>query len=177
MAASRFEQACAAQEVFLVSINKAGVTPFQLTDIRCLGATDLNGSTVVVIISPWGAAMANIGPRPSLQNEDQATGDSWVHRAMGTLNTLRQLHSNLFGPDVSVYGVLVQAIYQGELALPDQVRIIRNQLESWNIPTHYGQYQVQPSSQPREPGQGTVLVDGRDGYPSVWANDLLVFEL
>ena len=71
--------------------------------------------------------MANISPRPSPENEEQATGDGWVHSAMGTLNTLLQVHSDLFRFDFPIYGVLVQAIYQVEQELREQVSIVENQ--------------------------------------------------
>lgn len=176
MAAGKLEQACAAHEVFLVGMNKVRGLPFDLnlTGIQCLGAGDLNGSTVVVVVSPKGAAMANIAPRPSPSDENQATGDNWVHAAMGTLSTLLQLHPEQFSPDIPKYAVIVYAMYQGAVALPDQVTIIGNYLRSWNMPIYNGRYQVQHSSQPRRPGQGTVLVDGRGQSLDVWVEDVCV---
>ncbi|KAF6230688.1 hypothetical protein HO173_011040 [Letharia columbiana] len=153
-------------------MDQVGFLRFTANGKSCLGTSDLNSCTAVAIVSSKAAILAHIAPRPSDRNKSQATGDDHVKAKMKEVRDLLVEHQSDFTNQGSD-GVLVYAVYQGKVALEDQVKIIGAQLNAWKLPTTPVRYQVLEAKQDRGPAKGTVLIDARGQKPVVWVEDTL----
>lgn len=156
----------------VVKMNSVEYMRFQPGGKIFLGTEDLNGCTAVVIVSKNAAILAHISPRPSGQNTNQATGDTHVKAKMQQLRNLLGQHLNDFKQGTG--GVVVYAVYMGEVALRDQKDIIEAQFKSWKLPFQSASYPVLQPGAPRPPAKGTVLVDAGGEAPVVWVEDKAV---
>ncbi|KAL9123525.1 MAG: hypothetical protein Q9217_007045 [Psora testacea] len=157
------------KQLQVVKMNKVEYMRFQPGGKIFLGTEDLNGCTAVVIVSKNAAILGHISPRPSEQNTNQATGDAHVEAKMQELRTLLGQHLNEFKQGTG--GVVVYAIYMGEVALKDQKSIIEAHFKSLKLPFQSASYPVLKPGQLRPPGKGTVIVDAGGEAPVVWVED------
>lgn len=162
-------QAEASLRVLVVAMDDVQLAAFNQR-LTAIGTRDLAGCSVVTITSPYGAILAHIPPLPSMTGDSNA-GDQHVQRMMDRVRALYNQHRNYF-PATNTF--VVCAVYEGEVALPDQKRIIETNVQQMGLtfrPVHY----VTPRD-PLNPGQGTVLVDAmnRSGeMPAVYVEDRL----
>lgn len=134
-----------------------------------LGTEDLNGCTAVVIVSKDATILGHISPRPSGQNTSQATGDAHVRAKMQELSALLSQHLSEFKQGTG--GVVVYAIYMGEVALTDQKKIVEDQFKSWKLPFNSVSYPILKPGEPRPPAKGIVLIDAGGEAPVIWVED------
>lgn len=169
MAPSLLEQAQRLGFLELVDMDVVKVLPFGTSGPKCLGANDLSSCTVVAIVSRAGAILAHIAPRQPDGDPYEASGDDHAVMMMDCMKSALKQHQNRFH-DQGAYSIVIYGVYQGAVALEDQVGIISRRLASWGLPPRYVGYEVLPASQ-RGPAGGTVLVDGRGSRPVVWVED------
>ena len=172
MAPSKLDIARQDNQLQVVKMNNIGYMRFQSGGKTFLGTEDLNGCTVVVIVSKDAAILGHISPRPSEQNTSEATGDAHVRSKMQELRTLLGQHLSDFKQGTG--GIVVYAIYMGEIALTDQKKIIEDQFKSWKLPFKSVSYPVLKLEVPRPPAKGTVLIDAGGEAPVIWVEDKAV---
>lgn len=170
--AGLFAAALEANKALEVGMDKAEFVPFEKQGICCVGTRYLNSCSVTLLVSPFGAILAHIPPRPTLSSSDPRdpfAGDRHVEEMMEMVASLHAKHKNYFPPKKSA--LVVSALYQGEVALPDQRAIMSQSSERMGVIPNSAFYSVLKSSDPRRPGQGTVFVDGRGEKPVVYVED------
>lgn len=69
---------------------------------------------------------------------------------------------------------MVYGVYDGQVALEDQVRTINTTLQQWGLPVIPVAYRILDAHEPRDPRKGTVLIDTRGCPPRVYVEDKLV---
>lgn len=172
MAPSKLDIAREDNKLQVVKMNNIGYMRFQSGGKTFLGTEDLNGCTVVVIVSKDAAILGHISPRPSGQNTSEATGDAHVRSKMQELRTLLGQHLSDFKQGTG--GIVVYAIYMGKFALTDQKKIIEDQFKSWKLPFKSVSYPVLKPEVLRPPAKGTVLIDAGGEAPVIWVEDKAV---
>ena len=169
MAPSKLDIARQSNRLQVVKMNSVEYMRFQPGVKTFLGTEDLNGCTAVVIVSKDAAILGHISPRPSGQITSEATGDAHMRSKMQELRTL--LHQHLSDFKQGTGGVVVYALYMGEVALSDQKRIIEDQFKSWKLPFTSVSYPVLKPGEPRSPAKGTVLIDAGGEALIIWVED------
>lgn len=172
MASSKLYQAYEEQNLDLVDMNDVKFLPFSPNGPLCLGTMHLNSCTAVAIVSRSGAILAHIAPRSPNGDPNEATGDEHARMMMSRMRQVLAQNRNHFS-NQGTYSVVMYAMYQGEVALYDQVRNIAGKLQSWNLPPRYAEYEVRPAYL-CGPAKGTVMVDARGQVPVVWLEDARV---
>lgn len=110
------------------------------------------------------AILAHIAARPDLYDQDPYAGDSNVRRMMRRVQDLFSINRQYFtDPD----GYVLCAILGGEIALPDQLDIMKEYLRRIGSKPRVEHYRV-PSDQ--QDGRGTVVTVGPqdDDYVDVF---------
>ena len=136
---------------------------------RFLATEGLNSCTVVAIYSQHAGVLAHIAPRT-----ETATGDENVLDLMQQL--VRQYQagqlSGLFPRSTSI---VLAAVYQGAVALPDSVGTIRRLLNGLGLRVVYREYRVREFGQARAEGETTFIMAYRQAgqVPEVYVNDVL----
>ncbi|KAL9103919.1 MAG: hypothetical protein Q9163_001067 [Psora crenata] len=173
-ARSKLDEARIQNELQVVKMDEVGYPRFR-PGKSCLGTEDLNSCTAVIVVSKAAAILAHIPPRPPSPSSDRATGDDHAKTKMNELSVLLRQHLSDFkeGPG----GVIVYAVYEGEVALKDQKTIIEAQFAAWKLPSKTATYQVLGRKENRTVGKGTVLIDARKGLPIVWVEDKHVAQI
>lgn len=156
----------------LVYMNDVKFRRFGLGGSGCLGTMDLNGCTAVAIVSSAGAILAHISPRAPDGNPEEATGDAHAMVMMNRMHAHFNMRRTSFG-NSETYAVVIYGVFEGEVAMPGQIQIISEQLQSWGITPKYVPYAVAWAYQ-RGPAAGTVLIDGRYEPPAVFVEDVQV---
>ncbi|KAL1850488.1 hypothetical protein Daus18300_012902 [Diaporthe australafricana] len=147
-----------------------------------IGTRGLGSCSVALVVSQHGAILAHIPPLPlepssppasaqSKAESDPYAGDKNVRKMMGYVKDLYNYNRSFF-PTSNTH--VVCALYQGEVALPDQMAIMRDVFREMGLDPVRHTYDV-PGNR-AIPGQGTVIatsfLDGQ--FPSVWVEDKLV---
>ncbi|KZF20701.1 hypothetical protein L228DRAFT_284646 [Xylona heveae TC161] len=160
-------QSEASGRIRLVAMDDVQFAAFS-QQLSAIGTRDLAGCSVVAITSPYGAILAHIPPVP-YATQDPYAGDRHVQEMMIRVQSLYTQHRSYF-PAANTF--VVCAVYEGEVALPDQKRIIETHVQQMGLtfrPVHY----VTPRN-PLNPGHGTVLVDAVNvsgQMPAVYIED------
>ena len=170
--ASKLQEALQHGGCDLVGLDNMKFRQFGLGGPGSLGAMNLNGGTAVAIVSEAGAILAHISPRAAFSDPQQATGDDHALEMMRHVRRLFEIHRRSFD-NQGTYSVVIYGMYGGEVALPDQLRIISDGLMIWGITPRHAPYEVTPANQ-RGPAAGTVLIDGRYGHPALYVEDVQV---
>lgn len=147
----------------------------------CLGVCELNGASVVVIISRINAIIAHLARVDGYWNPSRYTPEeTWRNLDMKTgmeslIDHFLMHRHDWYGEDHGVYAVMVSAAAdnsdEGENALQNATAMIKKQLEEWRIPVRETTYPAHSSNHPSGPTNAMVLADLRDSdVPRVWVN-------
>ncbi|KAB5515668.1 hypothetical protein GE09DRAFT_932128, partial [Coniochaeta sp. 2T2.1] len=139
-----------------------------------IGTSSLGSCSVAAIVSAYGAILAHIPPMPSPLPPvaDPYAGDNNVRAMMRRVTELYYQHENYF-PSTSTY--VICAVYDGEVALPDQMGIMQEVFRDMGLESVTHTYDV-PGDRTL-PGQGTVTVVSSyldNETPGVYVEDNLV---
>ncbi|KAL8786586.1 MAG: hypothetical protein Q9195_008143 [Heterodermia aff. obscurata] len=174
MSASVLRRALLGNEVEMVEMNRVGELVFGKDQKWCLGTTGLGACTVIILLSTKATILAHIAPRkipdlnPSLPTGDENARDK-LQEVTAMFIELQPYFTSAAAPgSVLVFGVNPA----GEPWLPDQKRILEEQLTKWQLPAMPIEYHS-ISSPPNFTGKGEVLVDARvqGKAPVVWVED------
>jgi len=150
-------------------MNEVRFVVLQPTGKRCIGTSDLNGCTVVAIVSPYAAILAHIPSTPDVASPSPQAGDRNVRAKIDEVAILFHQHTNYFPSQSTTW--VVSAVYEGIIALPDQKVIIEEKLQQMGLVYAQVIYVVKRAGEPRPPAHGTVFVDARGGSPVVYVDD------
>ncbi len=169
-----FAQAQREGRLCAVAMNDVQFLTFNQSTISAIGTEGLSGCSVVMVTSQYGGILAHIPPRPSMTgSQDVHAGDQNVQALMNRVANLYTQWQNYFpGADTFV----VCAVYAGDVALPDQKRIIEDNISRMGLSPSSPLFYDVPTNR-ANPGQGTALIDsyGRAGQkPAVYVEDRLV---
>ncbi|KAL5344142.1 hypothetical protein BJX70DRAFT_352654 [Aspergillus crustosus] len=141
--------------------------------LPAIGTWDLMGCSVVLVVSQFGAILAHIPPQPQATLDPNA-GDANVLRMMNQVRNLHIQYSALFPLATTS---IVCAVYGGQVALPDQLEIMRRKFSEMGY-TPLIQYYHVPTNV-SQPGQGTVVARILPGHttPTVFVQDRPVFQV
>ncbi|KAF2214333.1 hypothetical protein CERZMDRAFT_83049 [Cercospora zeae-maydis SCOH1-5] len=134
-------------------------------DLQFLATEYLNGCTAVAIVSEYGGILAHIAPRTSTTTGDQNVRDLMT-QVVHHFTTGR--NAGLFP---SATAVVLAAVYENEIALPDAVEFIRRVLERLDLPIRYQKYRVRRQGEARVSGETSFVLHGRRGMrPGLYVN-------
>lgn len=109
-----------------VAMNDVQFLAFHQSTQSAIGTEGLSGCSVVMVTSQHGAILAHIPPRPSMADpQDQHAGDQNAQALMSRVASLYTQQQTYF-PITDTF--LVCAVYAGDVALPDQKRIIEDNI-------------------------------------------------
>lgn len=134
----------------------------QFLDFRhkaALATDGLGACSVVVIASPHGALLAHIAPLPTL-TQNPIAGDANAHSTMNRVVALYQYKRAYFP---SAETVVICAEFRDSVALPDQLEILMESLNSVQLQPRATSYTV-----PTNPGtrdSGVVMIIKMSEYP------------
>ncbi|OIW25521.1 hypothetical protein CONLIGDRAFT_635343 [Coniochaeta ligniaria NRRL 30616] len=159
-------------QVLIVPMGEVYPVDFQITP--AIGTANLGSCSVAAIISAFGAILAHIPPLPSLtaHEADPHAGDNNVRAMMGRVRELYMEYEGYF-PVAST--VVVCAILNGQVALPDQMEIMQEAFRDMGLESVTHTYDV-PGDRTL-PGQGTVTVVSsylEQGTMGIYVEDNLV---
>jgi hypothetical protein len=121
-----------------------------------IGTAYLGGCSAVIIASSYAVILAHIPPRPSADASDLHAGDRHAQEKMDEMAALYNANRTYFPRESSW---VLCAMYAGELALPDQQKIMQDGLARLGLSFSLATYVVSDMNQERFPGQGTVYID------------------
>lgn len=168
MALSFLERAVKANSAYEVAMDEVKFLAFDQNGLASIGTANLNGCSAVMIVSIHGAILAHIPPRPNAHSQDLGAGDRHAQAKMHEVAQLYRAYGNSFPTGGSNW--VVCAVYEGELALPDQHSIIQESLTSLGLPHSSVAYKAETAGK-EFPGRGTVFVDGSGHVPVVYVED------
>lgn len=141
-----------------------------------IAALEVNGSSIVAIVSKKAAIIANISPRPLRWEESE--NDAVLSGCHSTNQMIRMIQTYLNNEPLfkrnETFGVIVSGFYADEIALPDALDSIRGALTPWRFPVKEITYEVRESTHERGIGDTTIIVDGRVTDPVVWVDDEII---
>ncbi|GKZ27221.1 hypothetical protein AbraIFM66951_004588 [Aspergillus brasiliensis] len=146
-------------DVVVVPMNAVRVV--SLDEMFAVGTKGLGACSAIIIASLHGAIVAHIPPRPTPSMSDPSAGDNNIRRLMAEVTTLYMCHRDEYFSSPTDT-VIVWALYQGAIALPDQVQIMHSALE--RLGPSVETYEVPGNGS--NAGQGTVLAIGSRGLAS-----------
>ncbi|RLL96791.1 hypothetical protein CFD26_106836 [Aspergillus turcosus] len=158
----------AANQAVLVPMGGVQFASFQQT--RAIGTRGLGSCSVVVVASKYAAILAHIPPLPEQPSTNPFAGDENVREMMRQVRSLYDHYKqHNFFPDPDTY--VVCAFFQGQVALPDQMEIMKRALQEMGSSPRVRTYNV-PVDRNR-PGHGTVVVlsDQEEAKPVVYVED------
>lgn len=168
-----FDRAQRERRLCAVAMDDVQFLAFHQSTISAIGTEGLSGCSVVMITSQFGSILAHVPPRPSMANpQDLHAGDRNVRALMNRVANLYAQHRNNFA-EADTF--VVCALYAGNVALPDQKRIIEGNIAQMGLLSSGHFYDVPPDRS--NPGQGTALIDSKDRVgrkPAVYLEDKLV---
>lgn len=169
-----FARAQREKRLCAVAMNDAQFLAFHQSTISAIGTEGLSGCSVVMVTSQHGAILAHIPPRPSMTDpQDIHAGDQNVQALMNRVASLYTQWQNYF-PVADTF--VVCAVYAGDVALPDQKRIIEGNISQMGLSPLSSLFYDVPTNR-ANPGQGTALIDATDRAeqkPAVYVEDKLV---
>lgn len=106
--------------------------------------------------------------------QDQHAGDQNVQALMSRVASLYTQQQQIYFPEADTF--IVCAIYAGDVALPDQKRIIEGNISQMGL-SHLSSVFYDVPTNRANPGQGTTLIDAKEHVgrkPAVYVEDKLV---
>jgi hypothetical protein len=154
-----------------IEIPMNGLDSVIFSDKPGIGTDRLGSCSVVLIVSPSAAIMGHVSPLPDNINHDNPNaGSEHVTSFMAQVTDLYQQYQKSFGDSSSW---VVCAVYQGEIALPEQQAIMKKSLINVGLKVDASQTYIVPFS-PDFPDRGSVFIDGRGDTVRVYVEDRLV---
>lgn len=134
--------------------------------IPAIAADQLDGCSVIIIASMYGAILGHIPPLPPNSTEEDLGHDN-VRSLLGQAALLYN-HYRAFFPVAS--SVIVCAWWRGDIGLPDQLEIMQQYFQQLGHTPYVRFYETPPDE--NRPGYGTVVVLSRlNQLPSVYVED------
>jgi len=172
--AGLFAQAQREKRLCAVAMNDVQFLAFHQSTISAIGTEGLSGCSVVMVTSQHGAILAHIAPRPPMADpQDQHAGDQNVQALMSRVASLYTQQQTYF-PVADTF--VVCAVYAGDVALPDQKKIIEGNISQMGL-SHLSSLFYDVPTNRANPGQGTTLIDAKEHVgqkPAVYVKDKLV---
>ncbi|KAM0280820.1 hypothetical protein ACHAQH_003850 [Verticillium albo-atrum] len=159
----------ARQTTHLVDMHETAFVPFDVH--QAVGTAGLGSCSVVAIASDRAVILAHIPPLPDMHSQQPGAGDANVRQMMRRVERLYQDNRRFFD---NAEGRVTCAIYAGEVALPDQVAIMQEQLRCLGFEPSTDYYQVPGDA---SVGRGTVVIVApphHQGQVRVYVEDSLV---
>ncbi|CRK17068.1 hypothetical protein BN1708_017543, partial [Verticillium longisporum] len=145
-----FDFWAARQSTHLVDMHETAFVPFNVH--QAVGTAGLGSCSVVAIASERAVILAHIPPLPDLHSQRPDAGDANVRQMMKRVRRLYRDNRQFFD---NAEGRVTCAIYAGEVALPDQVAIMQEQLRLLGFEPSTDYYQVPADA---NVGRGTVVI-------------------
>ncbi|KAI9736072.1 MAG: hypothetical protein M1818_006248 [Claussenomyces sp. TS43310] len=169
MAPSRLDLAEGTETVYLVAMDEVRFLAFGQNGLTSISTRNLNGCSAVMIVSKQGAILGHFPPRPSSYSQDLEAGDNHIRAKIREVAALYKSNQQYFP---SGHNWVVCALFKGEVALPDQQKIMEDTLASLGLSSSLRTYEASKrNSKNWFPGQGTVFVDGGGPVPDVYIED------
>jgi hypothetical protein len=166
---SRYRTAVRTNEAKEVAMNKFDGVIFRLTK-PCIGTDQLGSCTAVMIVSSTAAILGHVAPRPDIATYEHA-GDHHVEQFMDRLLKYRWVYESYFPPNANAW--VVCAIFRGEVALPDQQKIIISKLTEDGYTVDASRtYEVPYTA--TNPDRGSVFIDGRGDAVRIFVEDRII---
>ncbi|CAK1354037.1 hypothetical protein CB0940_02046 [Cercospora beticola] len=128
----------------------------------------LNSCTAVAITSERAGILAHIGPSRKNRSGDQNVIDH-MQEIIKIYNTGRA--KGLF---LEPGSVVLAAIYNGSVALPDQVNVVKKVLDRLQLPFKYKEYRVREATEDRPTGETSLIIHCAPGQkPQMYVNEIL----
>ena len=154
-------------QILLVNMNEVRFAAFK--QIPAIGTKDLGSCSVIIVASKLGAILAHISPLPH-PTASSSAGDNHVRSKMAEVQRLVALHQT-HGYFPQKDNLIVCAVYQGAIALPIQVEIMKEVLTAIAPPPNIRTYTVPGNDQ--NPARGTVVVVSNDNQkPIIYIEDM-----
>ncbi|KAJ5952177.1 uncharacterized protein N7479_010590 [Penicillium vulpinum] len=167
---SRFAEALADDELVDVNMDEVAYVSFVGSSLKAIGTQNLNSCMAVMMASTKGAVLAHIAPRSGFTNDP----DDSINHTRNMMGTFLQKCHQVFSIAEIKHSVLVYAKFDGQIAMPDQRDFIHSvfleNLENNQFPREYS-YTVRVGGH-SSPGMGTIFIDGRNGPPKLYVEDV-----
>src|SRR5450432_4280899 len=151
--------------IYEVVMDEVSFLAFGRSGLNSIGTANLNGCSVVMVVSRYGAILAHIPPRPALQ----VAGDSNIQAKMDQVTALYHANKQYFLMEGNNW--ILCAVCQDELALPAQQKIMQDGLARLGLSHSSITYVAGRSPDDWFPGRGTVFIDGSGKVPIVYVED------
>ncbi|KAL8838114.1 MAG: hypothetical protein Q9170_002255 [Blastenia crenularia] len=155
----------------LVEMDDYDIVIFGRERKTCLATEDLNSCHAVIIVSKKAAVLAHIAPHaPAEIRHQYPTALHWTQTMIDRVVSCVQANKSHF-EDPGSGGIVVYGVYQGEIALPDQVKLLAANIEKvLRLQARPFRYQV-----PGTPGpnKGIVIIEGdpMGQSPTLWVEE------
>ena len=169
-----FVRALRRGEAHEVAMNEVCFVAFTGKSLRSVGTRNMNGCTIVMIVSQYGAILAHIPPRPAAARDtDPQAGDQQCTQRMSELADIYRTFRRVFPTDTRSW--VVSALWEDEIALPCQRQIIEAKLREMGLNHSSANYRAVMPSQSDDNTKGSVFIDARVARPpQVYVEDILV---
>jgi hypothetical protein len=164
---SLLDRAWAEGTAYNVAMDEVKFLQFDPSGLSSIGTANLNGCSAVMIVSIYGAILGHIPPRPDGTSQDLDAGDRHARMKMQEVATLFTTYKNYFPSGGNTW--VLCAVFQGEVALPDQQKIMQDGLSNLGLSLSSITYVV--GRMGSNPGKGTVFIDGSVQVPIVYVED------
>lgn len=151
------------RRAYEVAMDEVEFLQFGRNGLTSIGTANLNGCSVVMIVSAHGAILGHIPPRPRDSNpSDLEAGDRHCQIKMNEVRDLYIANRQCFPKGGSSW--VLCAMFLGEVPLSDQQSIMKKSLEMLGLQTSLNTYMAHMAGQYDSfSGKGTVFIDGRTG--------------
>lgn len=154
---ANIDEACRIGIARLVKIDEVKHLDINTNSPNVLATKNLNGGTAVAVVAHLGVVLTHICPRAPHSNPYEATGDGHVRLMMDRLMIKLDQHAGDFQGSV-LYSAVFCPVFEGAIALPDQVDYITGLLAAKGLKPRVFTYEVRPSYALGSM-DGTVVVD------------------
>ncbi|KAK2877306.1 hypothetical protein FQN49_001257 [Arthroderma sp. PD_2] len=170
---TKFEQVVHLPRTINVALNTISCIGSNDKANDCLVAENINGSTVILIVSQTAALMANVLPRPGVYDLDPTSGDRNMMIKLRDIETHVVIHRD----DFRFPGTRAWALYaaiDGMIVLQDQLLLVERTFARMGLTQSTRVSYPVIIGQPRLAGYGTIVIDVRTGVPEVYIDNELV---
>ena len=168
----------------IVPVNGLDIVVFGEDGKYSIGTVNLNSCHAVAITSTKAALLAHISPHPTTeaefaelppaqQDEALTLGDTWIRHKIPEVIKRFKAKKIHFENEASV-GIVVFGLWQGEIALPDQLNYIAATIEEEiGVPVTTKSYRVIDVKESWIPNNVCVLIEGfaTGQLPLVWVEN------
>ena len=175
MAVARLEQAKTLSRLkAIVAMNDFDIVRFGEENKYSLATKDLNSCHAVVIVSRKAAILAHIAPNsPDSVRNQYPTSMAWITYKINQVVQCFTTNKGYFenqGPG----GIVVYGIFNNEVALPDQLKLIAATVQNkMQLAVKGASYKILEKQDSRGQNKGVVLIEGVaiGQLPLIWVED------